>query len=84
MDLSYTVGQTFEDFFAENKDRFNELLLAQGKELIENIRNATAVIDEAFLLKSANEIVYALNEFNDHALILHAKEHGRNWATPTL
>lgn len=79
MDLLYKEDQNFAQFYHDNKDKFNELLISQGKELFESIRES-ADIDKEFILQSAHKIVEMLNEKNEYGLILQAKEQGRNWA----
>lgn len=42
--------------------------------------NGSEVIDLEYILDSARKVVLMLNERNEQGLIMHAKEHGRNWA----
>jgi anti-anti-sigma factor len=79
LDLQYTEGQGFSDFFLENKAEFNELLTSQGREFIDNIISSSGM-DEEFLIESAHKIVRLLNEINEQGLVLHAKEQGKGWA----
>lgn len=81
--LQYMENQDFAEFFTQNNDQFNNLLMSQGKELFESIKKSTHINEES-LLQSANRIVSLLNETNEHGLILHAKEDGRNWAKYNL
>ncbi len=79
LDLKYMEKQSFSDFYMQNKDKFDELLMFQGKDLFASIKDS-AEVDEEFLLRSSHRMVKLLNESDEHGLILQAKEEGRNWA----
>lgn len=83
LSLTYVEKQKFEDFYLDNKEKFNDLLISQGQLLFERIKESTDV-DESFVLQSAHQIVSFLNETNEQGLVLHAKEQGRNWAKLNL
>ncbi|MCS7459707.1 ATP-binding protein [Paenibacillus doosanensis] len=82
LNLKQTPNQNFSDFYTDNQDVFFGLLKQQGRELIETIKSTE--IDTDFILESADKVVLLLNERNEHGLIVHAKEHGRNWARHNL
>lgn len=83
LELKFENQHDFAQFYSDNKGKFNELLTMQGKEIFESIRQ-TNDLDETFILHSAHNVVRLLNEENVHGLIMHAKEHGRNWAKHDL
>lgn len=80
--LQYVEQQDFAQYYLANRNEFMDLLKVQGKELFETIKETA--IDADYILESANNVVLLLNERNEHGLILHAKEHGRNWASNNL
>lgn len=82
LNLKCINNQNFSQFYAVNQAAFFESLKQQGKEIFEMIPSTS--IDSGFILESANKIVLMLNERNEHGLIAHAKEHGRNWASHNL
>ncbi|MGO4372322.1 ATP-binding protein [Paenibacillus sp. MCAF20] len=82
LNLNYENNQNFSDFYMANQDDFFEMLKHLGKELFEMIKSSA--IDSEFILESANRIVLLLNDRNEHGLIAHAREHGRNWARHQL
>ncbi|WP_239630617.1 ATP-binding protein [Paenibacillus sp. H1-7] len=82
LNLHYVHDQSFSQFYTANKIDFFELLKLQGKELFEIIKSTE--IDSDFILESANKVVLLLNDRDEHGLIVHAKEHGRNWASHNL
>ncbi|WP_164985198.1 ATP-binding protein [Ammoniphilus sp. CFH 90114] len=84
LNLLYEEKQCFEEFYSQNKNEFQNLLITKGKSMIDTVESLTQNINQEYLLQSASEIVDALNEFNEHGLIMHAKEHGRNWAKNNL
>lgn len=79
LNLIQKENQHFGLFFEANKERFNELLTVQGKDLLDTVQ-ATSNLNVEYILQSAQTIASMLIEGNEHGLILHAKEHGRNWA----
>lgn len=83
LSLSYQEKQDFGRFFEDNRGSFSELLLAQGKTILEAVQT-TSHLDVEYVLQSAQTIANMLIEDNEHGLILHAKEHGRNWAKHEL
>lgn len=80
LNLEYTEKQSFVNFFIQNKNEFLVLLTTKGKTILDTIKSETRDIDAEYIMKSATDIVTSLNEGNEHGLVLHAKEHGRNWA----
>lgn len=83
LQLNYVESHDFTQYFAENREKFHELLKSQGKDLFDSVKEA-AGLEPEFILESAHKVVHLLNERNEHGLILHAKEHGRNWAKLNL
>ena len=83
LDLIYAQKQTFNEFFLENKQKFDELLIQQGSDVIENLKQSPE-IDNQFLLHSAEKVVNFLNETNEYGLIMEAKNHGKMWAKHDL
>ncbi|HZG84822.1 ATP-binding protein [Paenibacillus sp.] len=83
MQLNYVESQDFTQYYMLNRDKFHELLISQGKDLFESVK-AAAGLEPEFILDSAHKVVHLLNERNEHGLIMHAKEHGRNWAKLNL
>jgi anti-anti-sigma factor len=81
--LTYTAEQDFGQFYNENREKFIESLIKHGQSIFDIIKEAPDV-DEHFILNSAHRVVTLLNEENEHGLIVHAKEHGRNWARHNL
>lgn len=81
--LSYIGNQNFSEFYKVNQDTFYELLKSKGEDLFQTMKDSE-VIDLEFILDSARKVVLMLNERNEHGLIMHAKEHGRNWAKHNL
>ncbi|WP_164821341.1 ATP-binding protein [Paenibacillus koleovorans] len=75
-------NQQFSQYYTSRRTEFMELLKLQGKELFE-IMKPTA-FDPEYILESAHKLVQLLNERNEHGLIQHAQEHGRNWASHQL
>ncbi|WP_438449094.1 ATP-binding protein [Gorillibacterium sp. sgz5001074] len=83
LNLSTREKQDFSQFFAENKQQFAEMLASQGKDLLDAVQAASSLSVE-YILQSAQTIANMLIDGNEHAMIMHAKEHGRNWAKHEL
>ncbi|MHC0039405.1 ATP-binding protein [Pseudoneobacillus sp. C159] len=83
LNLQYVENQTFSDFYEENKKSFMELLKEQGKGLFDHILGIKE-IDSEYVINSADQIVTLLNAADEFGLVLHAKEHGKNWAKSDL
>ncbi|TVY07792.1 ATP-binding protein [Paenibacillus cremeus] len=81
--LSYVENHDFLQFYTNNQETFYELLKSKGQELFQIIQDSEG-IDLKIILESARQVVQMLNERNEHGLIMHAKEHGRNWARMNL
>ncbi|MCR2807382.1 ATP-binding protein [Paenibacillus soyae] len=79
MNLIYTEGQNFSQFYSANQESFMQALLlqGQGREVLDKVREA----DPEDVLESARKIVALLNGGDEHGLITHAKERGRSWAS---
>lgn len=82
LSLKFDEKMEFTQFYEANQEAFIQALKQQGEEIFELIRSTE--IDSAFIIESANKVVHLLNDRNEHGLILHAKEHGRNWANHNL
>jgi len=81
--LSYSGNQNFSEFYTANQNAFYELLKSKGEELFHIMRDSEE-IDLELILESALTVVRMINEKNEQGLIMHAKEHGRNWAKYNL
>lgn len=79
LNLQYVEDQTFQDFFIHNQELFNQLLREQGKSLFEQLAGSKNVTAE-YVLNSAEQIVTLVNAADEFGLVMHAKEHGKNWA----
>ncbi|WP_274365289.1 ATP-binding protein [Paenibacillus thermotolerans] len=83
LNLMFTEQQEFSHYFTDNQDKFDEILKHRWKETFESVKDSSAGSMD-FVLQSARQVVLLLNESNEHGLIIHAKEHGRNWAKNNL
>jgi rsbT co-antagonist protein RsbR len=83
LNLNYIEDQSFAQFYTSNQDAFYELLRSKGEEIFKPIQDSEFA-DLEFILESARKVVLMLNEKNEHGLIMHAKDHGRNWARNNL
>jgi anti-anti-sigma regulatory factor/two-component sensor histidine kinase len=81
--VSYTEDQDFSQFYTDNQEMFRELLERRGSKLLQAVQEASS-LDSSYILQSAHTVVSLLNERNEHGLIIHGKEHGRNWAKNQL
>ncbi|MGV3464361.1 MAG: ATP-binding protein [Heyndrickxia sp.] len=79
LNVVYEEKLSFNDFYEKNQAVFQDALLKQGKSLWDSLRNMEGLKEE-FLLSFAGEIVQLLNKKDEYGLIMHAKEHGKNWA----
>ncbi|WP_018751804.1 ATP-binding protein [Paenibacillus sanguinis] len=82
VELKYEPGQSFSQFYESNQDVFFQLLKQQGEKILNMV--TLADLDAGYILESTHAVVCLLNEQNVNGLILHAKEHGRNWAKHNL
>lgn len=78
----YESGQSVSQFYESNQNAFLQTLKQQGKEILDLVRSTA--LDGAYILQSSHALVCSLNERNVQELILHAKEHGKNWAKHDL
>ena len=83
MKLEYDENQNFPEFYTANQGAFYELLTLQGEKIFQTMKGS-GKIDPEFILTSTRKVVHLLNERNENGLILHAKEHGENWARNNL
>lgn len=79
LNLTYTEGQSFSDFFEANKQNFINSLQSQVQNLFNHIRDVDG-IDEEYITNHLKKIVRLLNDFDEFGLVMHAKESGKNWA----
>lgn len=82
MIVKYEPNQSFSQFYTENQAAFIQSLKRQGEKIFDLMESSQIAAE--FIIESANQVVHLLNDRNEQGLILHAKEHGRNWARQSL
>jgi rsbT co-antagonist protein RsbR len=83
LNLEYIAGHSFADYFAHNTGLFRELITSQAESIRDQINDLNGM-DISFLYDSALELVNLLSNDHQHALVLHAKDNGREWARHDL
>ena len=81
--LQTTEGQSLKEFFALNKDKFNELLLSEASEAFELVKKGSK-ISKTKLLDDAHQLIDLLIDGISYEIISLAKERGTSWAKSDL
>ncbi|MDP4086480.1 MAG: ATP-binding protein [Bacillota bacterium] len=81
--LIYNEKHNFQEFFAINQNRFNELIKENGKNVWETLKERDD-IEENFLINSVHTVVQLISENEEYAILTYAKEQGKNWARLNL
>ncbi|WP_062048283.1 STAS domain-containing protein [Bacillus sp. JCM 19034] len=83
LNLMFEENQEFKEFYLTNQKKFADLLSEEGSSVFERMKE-TNDFDNQFLLAATHKIILLLNDTDEYGLIMHAKEHGRNWAELNL
>lgn len=83
MDLIFTEGQDMKEFLSQNKQIFEEMLLAEAVNVREKIKEIQ-LIGNINLLLNAHRLVLYVVEHREQELIAFAKQEGIIWAKYSL